>query len=752
MKDPQSFKKKFLILQEISSVIAATKDNKTLANLLLDRAINYTNAEKGSLMLLNDMNELSILAARGFDVSFIETYKVKIGEGIAGVVAEHHSNVLVEDIEKDKRFKRVKRDRYKTKSFISCSIISQDKLFGVININDKKDGTPFTEDELNLLNAIAYQAAIAFENTFLINQLRAKASELEEINRKLIDTDMDKTEFITRISHELRSPLNAIKGAIYFLQQSEKLSRNKVAEFYNIIEKETSGLISNVEDLLNFLRLENEEFITKKSLINLAAILDEVAKSKALSTVLTKKNITLKIEVQKGISEITGDKIKVVQLFINLIEGLSSYLQNGDHIKITVHDNDVIRVDTIVPRRFPKEDLSFIYKSKHLFYTESSDEKIRLYLAKSAAEAHGWYFEADNSDNAFFVSVVIPKSIKDKLETSVNMTMEIFAEVISELLDLNICSIMLRDKLTADLTIKGAKGLSDEIVRKTRVQVGDQIVGWVASEGKPLFIEDIEKDLHFPRISISQYNTKSLISVPIKIRDEVIGVLNLNNKKTAEPLTKRDLYIAMIFSERVSHFLEKYYSGQYREVNINQILTSFNNLLDAMKKYRKKLNLLPDLALKVMDKLGAEEEEKKNAIYVSMIYDLGLVFIDESILKKKELLPSEIQSLKIHPDTTVGLLSNFEYSEDIKKAILHHHERYDGKGYPGKLKGSEIPRISRVLAVIDSYVAMISEKPYGKSCTPKEALTGIKSGSGSKYDPEIVQVFEEVLQEMRDIR
>ena len=150
--------------------------------------------------------------------------------------------------------------------------------------------------------------------------------------------------------------------------------------------------------------------------------------------------------------------------------------------------------------------------------------------------------------------------------------------------------------------------------------------------------------------------------------------------------------------------------------------------------------------MKIMEKLGSEEEEKKNALYVSMVYDLGLVFIDESIIMKETLLPSELQSLKIHPYTTVGLLGNFEFSEDVKKAILHHHEKYDGTGYPGKLKGNEIPLISRVLAVADSYFAMITEKPYGKSYSHKEALIDIKAGSGSKYDPEIVRAFEEVLQ------
>ena len=745
MEGTEFFEKKYLILQQISRTIAATNNINALSNVILDLAIKYTNAEKGSLMLINERSELYILAARGFDLQFIETYRIKMGEGIAGIVAQNRSPVLVEDIDKDERFEQKKRDRYKTKSFISCPFISRDKLLGVININDKKDGAPFNEDEFDLLKVIADQAAVALENAFLMNQQRTKAVELEDINRKLIETDMNKTEFITRISQELRSPLNSIKGAIYYLQQSEKLKEGRREEFYNIISEETTGLISIVENLLDFLRLEDETMITKKSLINLVSLLDEVSKSKGLNTALTKKNLQLKMDIKEGVFSIVGDKIKVVQLFINLIEGLSYHLESGDTIGIAVTENDFIKVDLSVPRKIPEAVLSFFFNSRYIFYTEKSDEKIRLYLAKKIAEAHGWTLDAENKDNTFIVSLTIPKSTRERLDTTVSLTMDMFVEFISELLDLNICSIMLRDDITAELTIKSAKGLSDEIVKRTRIKFGDQVAGWVANEGKPVLLEDIESDRRFKRTSISQYNTKSLLSVPLKIDDRVIGVLNLNNKKTAEPFTKKDLNIALILSERISYFLEKLYSGEYREADINQILTSFDNLLNAVKIYHKKRSLLPDLVLKIMDNLGAVEEEKRKALYASMIYDLGLVLIDESILKKKTLLPSEIQALKIHPYITIGLLENIEFSEDLKGAILHHHERYDGTGYPDGLKRSEIPLISRVLSVADSYCAMTSKRIYGKSYTKEEALLEIKAGSGSIYDPEVIKAFEEVI-------
>jgi hypothetical protein len=172
-----------------------------------------------------------------------------------------------------------------------------------------------------------------------------------------------------------------------------------------------------------------------------------------------------------------------------------------------------------------------------------------------------------------------------------------------------------------------------------------------------------------------------------------------------------------------------------------------NNLLDAMKKYHKKESLLPDLVLQIMDKLGADEEEKKKATYVSLVYDLGLVKIDESILTKKELIDTEIQSLRNHPHSAVELLHTIEFAEDVNKAILHHHERYDGTGYPSGLKGAEIPLISRVISVVDSYRAMISKRSYDKQYTHEEALLNIKGRSGTWYDPEVVRAFEAIFKE-----
>lgn len=739
----RALQKQFLILQKISHIIARTKDVATIANAILNYALEYTDAEKGSVMLANELNELSILAAQGLDLPFSKSYKVKIGEDVAGAVAKMRSPVLVQDIETDPRFKRLTRKRYKTKSFISCPIISGERLFGVININDKKSGAPFAEEELNLLNIIADQAAIAFENAFLIRQLRTKAADLEQINRKLIAADVDKTQFITRVSHELRTPLNAIKGAVYYLLQSDKLKRDHEIEFYNIILNETHGLVSIVENLIDFLRLEDEALVMKKSLFNVSELVAELSQSPVLKKMLKQKKIRLDLQTGKRLPDIVGDKIRINHMFMNLVEGLSFYLEEGDTITIVLNGDDLIHVEIIASDTIPDEVIANLSRSQDVFYREWSLDEIRLYLAKKAAEAHGWMFQARNSGGSFLIDIAIPRSERDAMDTAVTMTMNLLADFISELLGINICSIMLRDELTADLVIKGAKGLSDEVVRKTRINVGDQIAGWVAASGKPLLIDDIERDLHMNKKNISQYNTKSLLSLPLKAQDRVIGVLNLNNKKSAEVFTERDLAIALVLSDRIAHFVEGLRTETYDEHEVNKKVSALNALLDAVKKYHKKESPAADFVFRTIDRLGVNEEEKKKAFYVSMLYDLGLMNIDETVFTKTTLSDAEKQVIQNHVYSTIELLHTIEFADDVKKIILHHHERYDGTGYPAGLKGAEIPLISRVISVVDSYFAMISKRYYGRQYTHEEALLNIRERSGSWYDPEVVKAFEE---------
>lgn len=738
--------KKFSILQEISNALVITDNVGAIANLMLDLAINYTNAEKGSFMLVNDRDELYILASRGIDIGLASTYRVKVGEGIAGSVAFNKMPVLVEDIDKDSRFKKWRKDRYKTRSFISCPIISRKKLYGVLNINDKKGGDPFGDDEFTLIKIIANQAAIAIENAFLMNKLQLKAVELEEINRKLVESDIVKTEFLTRVSHELRTPLNSVKGSLYYLRQHKDLGRMDMEEFYDIISDEVDKLIYIVENQLDFLRLEDEAKVIRKSLLDIPDILRDVTNSRTIKTIINRRNIKINLDITDKVSPVVGDRVRISQLLINLMESLCHYLEYGDNLNVTVWENDFVNITFNLPAQLPETLLSLIRDPINIFKIDRSKERLKLYLAKRVVETHRWLLSAEGGLTSSIITMTIPKIERLKIEAIIENMVEGLTEFITELMEINVCSIMLADEFTGDLLIKGAVGLDEDIIRRTRLRIGDSIAGWVALEGKPLLIEDIENDPRFIKKNLSQYNTRSLLSLPLKINGKIIGVFNLNNKKNSKPFTVNDLYIAQALSERISYLLKRLYSQDFNGEGLRHYLKTFEGLVSAIRNYNKKNGVINDLVSKIMDYLGVDEDTKNITLYTSMLYDIGLMLASEDVLKGKSLSPTEVKALRVHPYITITLLNSFEFSEDVRRAIIHHHEKYDGTGYPEGLRGEEIPLVSRVLSVVDSFNAMVSDRPYRDKLSPLDALQEIKKQSGTFYDPKVVNALAMVIE------
>ncbi len=745
MKQALLFEKNFEILRDVSNLLAATSNINAIANLILDLAVNHTNAGKGSVMLVTDQGDLHILAARGINMEILNSYRARLGDGIAGTVAQNRIPVLIEDIQVNDNFNSKKKGGYKSHSFISCPILRKNKVLGLFNVSEKQNNAPFTVDEFELLKIIANQAAMSLENAFLLDRLQTKTADLEEMNKKLIDTDALKTNFLVRVSHELRSPLNSINGAIYYLRSYYQTAESPPGDFYDIISDESAKLISSVGNLLDCPGLEEETRLTKKSVLDLPAMVSEVVNSTSLKERLRKKNIGLEIDVQAEISNIIGDKIKIVQFFTGMMDGLSRYLEQDDFIRVTIGEDDFVKVNITMSGRLPEMLIPNIFNWRYMFETDKSEAAIKLYLALKIAEMHGWAIAEENTEDAYSLTITMPQSARQKSEAVIDTAMGMFIDFIAELLGVDTCSIMLIDELAGDLVIRKARGLDDDIIKLTRLKMGEKIAGWVALQGEPLLVEDIENDSRFSGMSIHKYNTRSLLSIPLKINGRVIGVINLNNKRTAETFTSLDLSILSTLSDRISHFIERLYSGNYRETEIQELVTSFNDLLPAVKKYLKKGNAFPDLTVRIMNVLGAAEEVKRLALYASMIYDLGLT-VNESLIEKKELSPPEMSVLRVHPHTSVDLIDDFEFSEDVKEAILHHHEKYDGTGYPGRLSKEEIPFISRVLSVVDAFCSMITDRPYRKALSKHTALQEIKRGAGSKYDPTVVKALDEVLQ------
>ena len=137
-----------------------------------------------------------------------------------------------------------------------------------------------------------------------------------------------------------------------------------------------------------------------------------------------------------------------------------------------------------------------------------------------------------------------------------------------------------------------------------------------------------------------------------------------------------------------------------------------------------------------------KEKELEQLRWTSLFHDIGKVTINQEILEKKEeLTPEEWQVIKKHPETGYHIINTAPEMVGIATAILCHHERWDGKGYPKGLAGEEIPILSRIMAVGASYDTILSERTYKKARTKSEALQELQNYAGTQFDPQIVALF-----------
>lgn len=154
------------------------------------------------------------------------------------------------------------------------------------------------------------------------------------------------------------------------------------------------------------------------------------------------------------------------------------------------------------------------------------------------------------------------------------------------------------------------------------------------------------------------------------------------------------------------------------------------------------------LSVQIAERLGLPDKEIKILAWAALLHDMGKIGVDERILKKPgKLTDEEYEAIKTHPAKGAAMLDPIMQLRAVIPGIRHHHERWDGRGYPDGLAGEDVPLLGRIIAVADTYDAIVSSRPYRPARTAEQALAVIREGAGSQFDPEIAEVFLKMAEE-----
>ncbi|MDR1195214.1 MAG: GAF domain-containing protein [Endomicrobium sp.] len=311
-------------------------------------------------------------------------------------------------------------------------------------------------------------------------------------------------------------------------------------------------------------------------------------------------------------------------------------------------------------------------------------------------------------------------------------------------------SLMLIDKDDNELYIAASRGIPADIAASTRIRIGEDIAGKVAQTCKPIFVEDIESDVRFKRSnSAERYKSKSFISVPLRAKSRVVGVLNINAPREVKSFEDRDVRLLTILADQAAVTLENIELYNNLQDFYFEMIQTLARVIDAKDSYTyDHADRARHYARLIAEKMHLPQAIVRHVEYAALMHDIGKIGIEEQILRKPgKLTDEEVEIIKKHPTIGNKIISPITFLAPVAPMVLYHQEWYDGTGYPEGLAGEEIPLGSRIVAEIDAYDAMTSDRPYRKALSKEYAFSELRKGSGSQFDPQVVTVFINILKD-----
>ena len=238
------------------------------------------------------------------------------------------------------------------------------------------------------------------------------------------------------------------------------------------------------------------------------------------------------------------------------------------------------------------------------------------------------------------------------------------------------------------------------------------------------------------------------VAIPLHTRSgDMVGMLLVGRPHGAEPFSEEEITPLDALAEIGATALQRAHASSALEDAFLQAVLALSQAMDARDHYHGgHSKQLAEWSVAVAHAMGLSEEETETVRLAALLHDIGKIGIpDEILLKPGPLTPHEWEIMRQHPLIGARILRPLRRLETVAQIVAAHHERWDGSGYPRGLKGEEIPLGARILAVVDSYGAMIDERVYHAPRSHEEAVAEIRRHAGRLYDPHVVAAFLEVI-------
>jgi len=349
--------------------------------------------------------------------------------------------------------------------------------------------------------------------------------------------------------------------------------------------------------------------------------------------------------------------------------------------------------------------------------------------------------ELERSYHAYFTLNKLNESVNSvhNLRELLNLTMDM------------VIKIMNADRGLLMLYSDAKKKLVHAVIRKMHddleegeVAPSTSIAKKVFKTGKPVITINAMSDPRFNAgMSIMNMNIRSVICVPLKTRNGIIGVLYVDNRKNTRSFNEKDLDFLLGFGNLAAGAIEKATLYTDLEESYLASVEVLANVLDASDPYTHGHSVrVAEYSVAIAEAMGFSEVWVKNLRYGALLHDIGKIGISHSLINKDDkLTDEEFTKIKEHPQKGFEIIQPIKFLQSKLSSIQYHHEKYDGTGYPDGLKGEDIPMEARIVAVADAFDAMTSTRSYRKAKTVEFAISEIEKNSGKQFDPAVTKIF-----------
>lgn len=334
-------------------------------------------------------------------------------------------------------------------------------------------------------------------------------------------------------------------------------------------------------------------------------------------------------------------------------------------------------------------------------------------------------------------------------EKNLDNLLEFIMEKTREIMLAERCTLFMWEEETQQLWSRIAQDIE---IKEIRLPIGKGIAGSVARDKKIINIPDAYLDERFNKEIDKKtgFRTRAILCAPMLRRNgSILGVFQVINKAGGGIFTKYDEELLTAICSQAASAIENVLLYEEKEMTFKSFLRALSAAIDARDPVTAgHSDRVAKYALNIGKALALSNEELRLLEVSALLHDIGKIGIrDEILLKPGRFTPEEYDNIKQHAWLTREILGKMYFSIDLKDVPFvasSHHEKIDGSGYPLGLKGEQLSRLARILAIVDVYDALTSyDRPYKKAMMPDEALEILKKGKGGQYDSDILDLFIE---------